>query len=287
MIAVAGGSGRLGTLLVQRLLERGERVRVLTRDPERARHLAGAELCVGDVRHPETLSEFVTGASVVVSAVHGFVGPGGGSPASVDRDGNLHLIAAAAATGAEVVLVSGEDAAPDHAMELMRMKYAAEQALKASGARWTIVRATAFLETWIEILTQTASRTRGPLVFGRGTNPINFVSVHDVAALIARVTLDPSTRGATLHLAGPEDFTLGELAAAVSRAKQLLPPRHIPRAGLHVAAIVATLFKPAFARQCRAALVLDRMDARFHATSCRDSFPGLPLTHLPDVLASS
>ncbi len=86
MIAVAGGSGRLGTLLVQRLLERGECVRVLTRDPERAKHLAGAEIYVGDVRQPDTLGGFVTGASVIVSAVHGYVGTGGVSPANVDRD---------------------------------------------------------------------------------------------------------------------------------------------------------------------------------------------------------
>ncbi|MEO8841578.1 MAG: NAD(P)H-binding protein [Kofleriaceae bacterium] len=284
-IAVAGGSGRLGTLLVQRLLARGEHVRVLTRDPERAKHLSGVEICVGDVRRRDTLTAFVMGASVVVSAVHGFVGTGGVSPATVDRDGNLHLIAAAVAAGAEVVLVSGEAAAPDHAMEMMRMKFAAEQALKASGTRWTIVRATAFLETWIGVMTQTANTTRGPLVFGRGTNPINFVSVHDVAELVVRVALDPSTRGATFDIGGPEDLTLGELAEAVARAKQLLPPKHIPRAGLRMAAILTTLFKPAFARQCRAALELDRMDARFHATSCRERFPGLPLTRLSDVLA--
>ena len=41
MIVVAGGTGTLGTRLVPRLAEAGLEVRVLTRDPARARHLAG------------------------------------------------------------------------------------------------------------------------------------------------------------------------------------------------------------------------------------------------------
>ena len=64
------------------------------------------------------------------------------------------------------------------------MKYAAEQHLKASGASWTIVRATAFLELWIDVLTKTAARSGLPVVFGHGNNPVNFVSVTDVAALV-------------------------------------------------------------------------------------------------------
>jgi len=38
MILIAGGSGRLGTLLVRRLEARGLAVRVLTRDRRRAAH---------------------------------------------------------------------------------------------------------------------------------------------------------------------------------------------------------------------------------------------------------
>ena len=44
MILVAGGSGRLGTLVVRRLADRGLDVRVLTRDPSRARHLGDAAI---------------------------------------------------------------------------------------------------------------------------------------------------------------------------------------------------------------------------------------------------
>ncbi|MBJ7608092.1 MAG: NAD(P)H-binding protein [Candidatus Dormibacteraeota bacterium] len=53
MILVAGGSGRLGTLVVRRLAGDGHQVRVLTRDPARAVHLGdAATVMVGDVRDP-------------------------------------------------------------------------------------------------------------------------------------------------------------------------------------------------------------------------------------------
>ena len=41
MILVVGGTGTLGTRLVRRLSDRGQSVRVLTRDPARAAHLPG------------------------------------------------------------------------------------------------------------------------------------------------------------------------------------------------------------------------------------------------------
>ncbi|HEY8837731.1 MAG TPA: NAD(P)H-binding protein, partial [Dehalococcoidia bacterium] len=151
MILVAGGTGTVGTRLVQRLLNRGLRVRVLSRDiarmPDRSR--ANLEVVEGDVRSRANVANAMTGVDTVVSAIHGFAGPGGVSPASVDRDGNANLIAAAAESNAAVVLMSMVGAAADSSMELARMKFAAEQRLRASGVPWTIVRATPFLETWI------------------------------------------------------------------------------------------------------------------------------------------
>lgn len=147
MILVAGGTGRLGRLVVNRLVDEGRSVRALTRDPSAAADLvdSGVELMTGDVRDPSSLPPALSGVSTVVSTVHGLVGSGGVTPASVDRDGNHNLIdaAAAAAPHAAVILVSTVGASPDHPMELFRMKWAAEEHLRASGLAWTIVRSNA------------------------------------------------------------------------------------------------------------------------------------------------
>ncbi len=290
MILVAGASGRLGTVLVERLVARGAPVRVLTRDPVRAAHLAGplVDIFEGDVRDPARLRAAVDGAAIVVSAVHGFAGPGNVSPESVDRDGNVNLIDAACGAGADVVLVSVAGSREDHPMELLRMKCAAERHLRASTAAWTIVRSTAFLELWLELLEQTAGRAGRPLVFGRGENPINFVSVADVAALVDRVIADPSTRGTTLEVGGPQDLTFNDLAAAAqATAGRATPARHVPRTMLRLMAAVMGPVKPEQARQARAALVMDTIDMTHDARSVREAYPDLPSTSLADLTAVS
>jgi NADH dehydrogenase len=243
-VLVAGGTGRLGTLLVERLRGQGVAMRVLTRDPERAAHLngLGVEVVQGDVRRPESLGPAVVGVDTVVSAVQGFAGPGRVSPRSVDEQGNGNLVAAAAGAGAEVVLLSVVGASADNALELLRCKHAAEQRLQASGAPWTIVRATAFVELWADLLSK-------GVVFGRGDNPINFVSVRDVAQTVERAVLDPSLRGQVLEVTG-EDLTFNELAALLARTRGTPERfRHVPRWLLRTMAPLH--------RQPRAALVMD------------------------------
>jgi uncharacterized protein YbjT (DUF2867 family) len=267
-VLVAGGTGRLGTVVVGALAGRKVDVRVMTRDPQRAGHLAGehVELVIGDVRDPVATAMAAAGVDVVVSAVHGFAGPGGGSPATVDRDGNLHLIRAAESAGADMVLMSVVGAAPDSPFELFRMKHAAEIALAASNVPATVVRATAFLELWVDLLNSTAGRSNRPLVFGRGQNPINFVSVGEVAALVERVVTDRATRGQTLEIGGPDNLTLTELAAMVAKDRgSAKNPRHLPRPALHVMAATVGRLRPELGRQARAALAMDSCDMAFDA----------------------
>ena len=272
MILVAGGSGRLGTLVVKRLADRGLEVRVLTRDPSRVRHLgpAATDIVEGDMRNRASLERAVEGVSLVVSAVHGFAGPGRVTPASVDRDGNANLVDAAARAGADVVLLSVVGAAEDHPMELFRAKYDAEVHLRASSVRWTIVRATAFVELWADIM-------RKPIVFGRGTNPINFVSVHDVASAVVQAVVDPSLRGRVLEIGGPENMTFNELAALLAGVRgRPAQVRHVPRSLLRAVA--------PFSRQASAAIAMDTIDMTFDAVSARGRCVDLPMTDMRSAL---
>jgi uncharacterized protein YbjT (DUF2867 family) len=284
VILVAGGTGRLGTLVVRRLLDGGLDVRVLTRDPQRAGHLAAdhVDVVTGDVRHPESLERATAGVDVVVSAVHGMVGPRGISPATVDRDGNANLADATSRAGADFVLMSTVGAAADSPIELFRMKHAAEQHAATIGLPTTVVRATAFLELWIELLERTAARTGRPLVFGRGDNLINFVSVIDVAAVVERAVIDPTTRGKILEIGGPDNLTSNELARAIQPAAERPgPPRHVPPAMLRLIAATIGRIKPELGRQARTALVMDHADLSFNAAP---TDPGVPTTSLADLL---
>ena len=219
-------------------------------------------MAVGDVRDPSSLGAAVAGARTVVSAVHGFAGPGRVSPESVDRDGNANVFAAARAASADVVLVSVVGAAARHPMELFRMKAAAEKNLRTSGAPWTIIRATAFLDLYLDLMRRTAGKSGRPLVFGRGENPINFVAVSDVALTVVDAALDPSQRGRSVTVTGPRNLTLNELAAVAQQelGTAAKTPRHIPRGALRVLAATNVVGNSAVSRQANAALIMDTTD---------------------------
>lgn len=285
MIVVAGGTGRLGSRVANGLARRGLPVRVLSRGATTGETLDPAvEVVRCDVRDATAVDRSLAGATTVVSAVQGFVGTGGVTPASVDHRGNEHLVDAAQARGADVVLLSVLRAAPDDPMELSRMKYAAEQHLRASTCPWTIVRPEAFAQTWLAILHQTAGRSHRPLVFGDGANPVAWVDVGDVAALVERAVIDTSLRGRVLEIAGPEALGLAGLARAVMTHEGWPgTPRRVPRPALQVVAQTVGRLRPAFGRKARALLAMDRMPS-IDCTAIRSELPSLPATPVSALL---
>jgi uncharacterized protein YbjT (DUF2867 family) len=263
MILVVGGTGTLGTQLVRLLVDQGQDVRVLTRDPTRAADLPGTvQTMTGDLRDPAAIAAAVRECATVVSALHGFAGPGKPSPEAIDRDANRSLIQAAAVTGVEhLVLVSVLGAAPDHPMSLHRAKHTAEQALQTSGLPWTIIRPAAYLETWIAIIGAKLAGNGQALVFGPGRNPINFVSAHDVAAVAALAVHDRSLQGQVLEVAGPENLTFTQLAERLITASgQPGRTRHVPLPMLRAMSVLARPLAPMFARQAQAAVVMNTTD---------------------------
>ena len=264
MILVAGGTGTLGAPLVRMLAASGDRVRVLTRDPGRAEALraAGIEATRGDVRDPAAVARACTGCTTVISAVHGFTGRRGAGPAAIDRDANVALVGACAdARVHHLILVSVLGASPTHPMSLHRMKYAAEQALAAGGVPWTIVRPAPFLETWTDLIGAQLPVRGLTLVFGKGDNPINFVSVRDVVDRIAQAVHDERLRGRVVDITGAEQLTFNQIAARLAAAAGVpLNTRHVPLPVLRAMSLLAKPLAPALARQARAAVVMNTTD---------------------------
>jgi len=287
MILVAGGTGHLGKELVPLLLGHGQVVRVLTRDPGRARAMLGEEVefVIGDVRDPVSLPAALEGVDAVVSAVTGF-GPGGAGPRSVDRDGNVNLIQAAErAEVGQFVLLSMVGAAADHPMELLRMKHQAEEALKSSRIGWAIVRPTVFMELWAGIVGDPILKTGKAVIFGQGDNPVNFISVGDLARFVELALKASEHSGQVIEVGGPENVTFNQLAEAIQAASgRKAAVRHVPLPLMRLAAKLLQPFRPDLAGMIQAGVLTDTRDMTFDSTGLGRLYPEIELTHLKEVV---
>jgi uncharacterized protein YbjT (DUF2867 family) len=139
---VLGGTGSIGRLVVARLLERGDSVRVVTRDVDRARGAlpVSAEIVLGDLSDVGSISAALDGVDAVV-LTHG-APYGSGDDAAVDYGAVPTLLEALDGRQVRVALMSsiGVTATGGSSRELLSWKRRGERLLRASGLPYTVVR---------------------------------------------------------------------------------------------------------------------------------------------------
>jgi uncharacterized protein YbjT (DUF2867 family) len=291
MILIAGGTGTLGRKVTALLARRDIPLRILARhEPEVGVVGASAdarapELVRGDVREPAVLERALDGVDVVVSAMQGFGGRDALGSRAVDRDGNLALISAARAAGVRrFVLLSIHGADPRHPIELFRHKWAAEEALRASGMTWTILRPTAYLETWLTLVGQPLVTTGTTRVFGSGRNPINFVSAGDVARFVEAAIVDGAFGASAVEVPGPENLTLDQLIGTVEAATGVHGRRqHLPVPMMRLVRLVTRVPNPILSAQIASAIAMNERDMTADGPGLRAGFPEIPMTSALEV----
>ncbi|MBI4900672.1 MAG: NAD(P)H-binding protein [Actinobacteria bacterium] len=286
MILVVGGTGLLGRRLVRDLAAEHVRVRVLARGvhPFPSEWPDDVERTAGDLRSTADCEKAVAGCSQVVFAASGFGLGKDGDPRSIDRDGAIRLTRAAAAAGVEhLVMMSMHGAAADAPIDLLRCKYAAEEALKASGMAWTIVRMGVLLEQWVGLLSESLSTKGTVMLFGSGTQPITFTSLADASAIVRRALADPALRGRTVEW-GSQNLTPRELAGELIARAGRGTVRSIPSPVLHVLAFAARPFSPFLSRMAAAGTWMDSGALQLDLASVRAEFPDIPVRTLQETL---
>jgi uncharacterized protein YbjT (DUF2867 family) len=288
MVLIAGGTGNLGQRVVQLLLSRGESVRVLTRDPNQAERLwnDSVEIIAGDILDLSAVTQAATGVQTVVSAIHGFSGTGIYNPHTVDQQGNHNLIQAACAAGVEhFILISIQGAVPDHPLELFRMKYLAEQEVQASTLLWTVIRPTAYMETWAKLVGEPLVMNGATRIFGRGQNPINFVSVYDVALFVVLAVAESTMRGTVIEVGGPENLTMHEFVQTFETVTgKSGKKRSVPLLMMRLMAPLMRPLNPMLARQIEAGVIMDTRDMSFDLSDTYRRYSTIVPTSLAEVV---
>jgi uncharacterized protein YbjT (DUF2867 family) len=207
-IAIAGGHGQIALLLTQKLVEGGDLVRSIVRNPahEADVRAAGGEpvICDLEVAAVPDVASAVGSADAVVFAAG--AGPGSGSTRkdTMDYGGAVKLIGAAKTQGIRryiMISSAGADAsAPgdDTFSVYLRAKGRADDELMASGLDYTILRPVRLTN---EPGTGRVSLGRS---VGRGT-----ISRADVAGLVAAALAEEATVGEMFE-AKSGDVPIGE-----------------------------------------------------------------------------
>ncbi len=219
-VAVVGGTGTLGALVVADLLGRGERVAVLSRRD--AGVPAGAEHRRVDLTSGEGLDLALDGVRAVVDAANSQKGA-----KETLVEGTRRLVAAGARAGVAnhvTISIVGIDRVP---MSYYEAKLGQEEALAAGEVPWTLLRATQFHQL-LDSAFGAAARF--------GVRPTGIAKVQPidpavVAARLAEAAL-AAPAGRLPDLGGPRVQTLSELSAAwtTARGKHRLPLR-VPALG--------------------------------------------------------
>lgn len=234
-ICVLGGTGFVGAQLVSRLVERGHRVRVLTRRRERHRDLLvlpTLQLVEADIHDPRVLAEQFRGQDAVINLVGILNEPGddGALFRKVHVELARKVVEACRSAGVKRLLhmsalKADAENGPSH---YLRSKGEAEDLVHAAADEFdfhvTSFRPAVMFGPGDGLFSRFAGLLRlTPYFFPLACAGTRFAPVYvgDVAEAFARALPDPRTYGQRYDLCGPDVFTLGELVAYAAEAAGL------------------------------------------------------------------
>lgn len=237
-VFVTGATGFVGRAVIQALRAGGHTVRCLVRrGSERdLRGLGAIERVEGDVLVRQGLDEDMAGCQAVIHLV-GIIReqPSRGITfEQVHTQGTVNVLEAAAAAGVRRFLhMSALGTRPHARARYHRTKWAAEEAVRASGLRWTIFRPSIIYGRGDDFVTMLAYFVRRyPVmpVIGSGRQRLQPVPVEHVAEGFARALITPLAEKQIYEVGGLDTVSLIELldliGAAVGRRR--VRKLHIP-----------------------------------------------------------
>ena len=193
--------------MVRLLAARGERVRAMTRAPERASVPDGVEVVRGDFDVPDTLERALMG----VDAVLLLSAPGPELPRH-----DLALLGPARAAGVRrVVKLSAFGAGDTGSARVGAWHRPGEQAVQESGLAWTLLRPSAFASNTLGWAQRIRAGEPVPNTMLDGT--LGVVDPRDVAAVAVEALVSAGHEGRVHTLTGPELLSVPEQAARLGR----------------------------------------------------------------------
>jgi nucleoside-diphosphate-sugar epimerase len=261
---VTGGTGFVGSHVLEALARHGHAVRALARSPAKAAALGlrDVEWLAGDLDDEAALRRACDRVQLIVHVAGAIAARSELEYLAVNRDGTDRLVRAAGDTGARFVLVSSLAAAgpsapgrphrgdepPAPVTAYGRSKLAAEEIVRRGPLPWTVVRPpTVYGPRDRELLRIfRAARIGIAPVFGTGSQELSLVFAADLAEALVLAGTTAAAEGGVYYAAHPEAVTAADLvrrlARVMNRRVRLLPiPPGLVRAALQLTGAAARL----------------------------------------------
>jgi uncharacterized protein YbjT (DUF2867 family) len=267
-VLVVGANGQLGGAVARKLLAAGVTVRALGRNQDKLARLAPAEIAAIDLRDVPKLTEACRGVEQIVATANNNMGTGATSPARIDLSCYQNLCAAARNTGVRrLIYVSYQGVSQDAPVDIFRIKWYIEDAIRRSGVPHVMLRPTAFMDTWIDQVFAKSIREKGvATIFGDGQGKANYIAVDDVAEFAVRILGRSEVVNEAVDAGGPSDISQNDLVTLIERRlKSSGKRRHIPLAALRLLPPVVRPFSEVTARL---------MTLGYYAATESKPFPG-------------
>ena len=198
-VLVLGGTGLLGAPVVRRLRSDGFTVRVLTRDPDKARRSfdRSIEVVAGDVGERASLGPAFAGCwGVHVSVAGPLEQESAEAAAALAREHGLSRIG----------YVSGSTVDERNRwFPMVAQKLEAERAVAASGVAWTAFRPTWPFETLARFV-----RAGKAVVIGKPPTPYHWFAADDFARMVSTAYRTDEAAGKRLYIHGPDGVLMRE-----------------------------------------------------------------------------
>ncbi|MGA8278030.1 MAG: complex I NDUFA9 subunit family protein [Rhodanobacteraceae bacterium] len=223
-IVILGGTGFVGSRLVERLAEDGHSIRVLSRNREKHRELnllPGVSVANADVHNRDFLARHFHHADCVINLV-GILNERGSDGAGFRRahvELTASVIAACRIAGVQRLLQMSALRAGEGASHYLKTRGEAEQLVRKCSLAWTIFRPSVIFGPGDGLFCRFAKLLRFVPVLPLARARARFAPVYvgDVAEAFARALVHPYTSGHTYELTGPTVITLGEIVRWTAR----------------------------------------------------------------------
>ncbi|MEZ4699910.1 MAG: NAD(P)H-binding protein [Rhodothermales bacterium] len=255
-VFLTGGTGFVGTYILQELLARGHSVRMLVRRSEdRMPGQGKIETVKGDVTNRKSLNGLMRGCDAVVHLV-GIIQE---KPAqgvtfqALHADATRHVVDQAREDGIErFVHMSANGARPDGVSGYQTSKWEAEEYVRQAGFdRWTIFRPSVVFgdpgEDNPEFASQLARTLVGPFpilpVFGDGNYEMQPISVQEVASAFVQALTNDAARQKTYCVAGNDRIPYRKVLDLIAGGMGIAPKPQIKQPVWLVRPVVQTVGK--------------------------------------------